>query len=51
MATDDKCVTIQPYFMAREGELDNVRSYLEKFVERTRSESGGVYRGSPVWTT
>ena len=45
MATNDKCVTIHPYFEVKEGELDNVRSYLEKFVELTKSEKDCLYYG------
>ena len=39
MATNDTCVTIQPYFLVREGEMDNVRPYLERLVEMTASEN------------
>jgi len=45
MAPDDKCVTIHPYFAVKEGEIDNVRSYVEKFVELTKSEPGCLYYG------
>lgn len=45
MATDDTCVSIHPYFAIQEGELENVRSYLERFVELTKSEPGCVYYG------
>lgn len=45
MATDDRCVTIQPYFLVKEDELDSVRTYLEKFVELTRSEEACLYYG------
>ena len=45
MATDDRCVTVQPYFSIREGEENAVRVYLEKFVERTRSEPDCLYYG------
>lgn len=45
MATDDRCVTIQPYFEIREGEAENVRALLEKFVALTRSEQGCLYYG------
>jgi quinol monooxygenase YgiN len=45
VATDDKCVTIQPYFAVKEGEADNVRSYVEQFVELTKSEPGCLYYG------
>ena len=45
MATNDKCVTIHPYFVVKEGEMNNVRSYLEKFVELTKSEQDCLYYG------
>ena len=45
MATADRCVTIHPYFVIKEGELESVRSYLEKFVELTRSEQDCLYYG------
>jgi quinol monooxygenase YgiN len=45
MATDDRCVTIQPYFAVKQGEMETVRSYLERFVELTRSEEGCLYYG------
>ena len=32
MATDDRCVTIQPYFEVKDGEMDDVRGYLERLV-------------------
>lgn len=45
MATDDKCVTIQPHFRVREGHLDAFKAHCEKFVEATRSEEGCLYYG------
>ena len=45
MAADDKCVSVQPYFAIKEGEADNVRSYVEQFVELTKSEPGCLYYG------
>lgn len=45
MATDDTCVTIQPYFVIQEGEIDSVRSYVERFVELTKSERDCLYYG------
>jgi quinol monooxygenase YgiN len=45
MATDDRCVTIHPYFEVKQGELANIRSYLEKFVELTKSEPDCLYYG------
>ncbi len=48
MATDDHCVTIQPYFVIKEGETDNARSYLEKFVELTKAEKDCLYYGFTI---
>ena len=45
MATNDKCVTVQPYFEIKEGETDKVRSYCEQFVMLTRSEKDCLYYG------
>ncbi len=45
MATNDKCVTIHPYFEVKEGELDKVKSYLEKFIKLTKSEKDCLYYG------
>ena len=45
MATDDRCVTIQPYFVIKDGDLENVQPILEKFVELTSSEKGCLYYG------
>ncbi|MEE8511636.1 MAG: hypothetical protein V3S36_03265 [Acidiferrobacterales bacterium] len=48
MATSDKCVTIHPYFEIKEGELDNFRSYCEKFVKLTKSEKNCLYYGFSI---
>jgi hypothetical protein len=48
MATEDRCVTIQPYFAVKEGEMESVRSYLEKFVELTSSERDCLYYGFTI---
>ena len=45
MAIDDRCVTIQPYFMIKEGAVDTVQPILDKFVEQTRSEKDCLYYG------
>lgn len=45
MATNDKCVTVHPYFEIKEGELDNIKSYCEKFIELTKSEKDCLYYG------
>ncbi len=43
MATNDKCLTIHPYFEINEGELDNLKSYCEKFIGLTKSEKDCLY--------
>lgn len=48
MATNDKCVTIHPYFKIKEGELDNFRSYAEKFVQLSKSEPNCLYYGFSI---
>ncbi len=48
MATHDRCVTIQPYFAVKQGEMNNVRPYLEKFVELTRTEKDCLYYGFSI---
>ena len=45
MATEDTCVTIQPYFVIKDGETDSVRSYVERFVELSKSERDCLYYG------
>lgn len=45
MATDDRCVTIQPHFAIKPGEADAVRGYLEKFVALARTEPACLYYG------
>jgi len=48
VATDDKCVSIYPFFVIKEGEADNVRARLEKFVEMTRFEPACLYYGFSI---
>lgn len=45
MATEDTCVTIHPYFTVPEDKIDEARSYCERFVNLTSSESGCLYYG------
>ena len=45
MATDDKCVSIQPYFKIQNGETESVRSYAERFVALANTEPGCLYYG------
>lgn len=48
MSTNDTCVTIQPYFKVKDGELDRVRPYLEQFVELTKAEKNCLYYGFSI---
>ncbi len=48
MATDDRCVTIQPYFEVKDGEMDDVRTYLERLVELARTEPACLYYGFSI---
>ena len=48
MATNDKCVTIVPYFQIKESEMDKIKSYLDKFVDKTGSEKGCLYYGFTI---
>ena len=45
MATQDKCCTIVPYFKARSGKLDAVRTICQQFVEKTNNEPKCLYYG------
>ncbi len=47
MATNDKCVTIVPYFSFKEDEIDTVKAKLDAFVEQAKSEKDCLYYG---WT-
>jgi len=48
VATNDKCVTIVPYFQIKKSEMDKIKSYLEKFVDKTGSEKGCLYYGFTI---
>ena len=48
MATDDKCVTICPYFVIKEGDRNKVNARLEQFVEMTSSEKDCLYYGFSI---
>lgn len=45
MASDDRCVTIQPHFRVHDGHLDAFKKYCEKFVATTATEEGCLYYG------
>jgi hypothetical protein len=45
VATSDKCVSIGPFFVIRDGRQDEVDAYVSRFVEKTKSEDGCLYYG------
>ena len=45
MATQDRSVSIAPYFKIHEGKMQEVRSLCERFVEKTKTEPGCLYYG------
>lgn len=48
MATEDTCVSIHPYFSVPAGKLNEARAYLERFVEKTKSEPACLYYGFSI---
>ncbi len=48
MATEDKCVSIHPYFTVPEDKIEEARSYLERFVAKTQSEPDCLYYGFSI---
>jgi len=48
MATNDKCVSINPFFAVKDGQMENVKSTLPKFVEKTQSEEACLYYGFSI---
>ncbi len=45
MATNDKCVTIVPYFKIAEGKLDECKDLCRKCVEKANEEEKCLYYG------
>lgn len=45
MATQDKCVTISPYFRVHEGKMQQFKALCERFVEKSSTEKGCLYYG------
>ena len=45
MATQDKCVTIVPYFKVRHGELEAFERLTERFVAVSEKEPETIYYG------
>ena len=45
MATQDKAVSIAPYFKIHSGKMDECKALCERFVEKTKTEPGCLYYG------
>ncbi len=45
MATEDRCVTLHPYFKVSEGNLGAFRDFCEQFVSMTSKEPKCLYYG------
>ena len=45
MATQDKCVSIVPYFNVHSGKMDDFKRLCEQFVEKSRQEPKCLYYG------
>ncbi len=45
MSTQDKCVTIAPYFKVADGKLAAFKYLCEQFVEKTQPEAKCLYYG------
>jgi hypothetical protein len=45
MATDDKCVTIVPYFKLHAGKIEDFKKVCQQFVELSRNEPKCLFYG------
>ena len=45
MATQDRTVTIAPYFKINSGKMQECRALCERFVEKSQTEAGCLYYG------
>jgi len=45
MATQDRTVTIAPYFKIQSGKMQECKALCERFVERSQTEAGCLYYG------
>ena len=45
MATQDKCVTLLPYFKIHSGKIREFKALCEQFVEKTKEEPACLYYG------
>jgi quinol monooxygenase YgiN len=48
VATTDKCVSIYPFFVVKDGQMENVKKTLPQFVKKTKSEDACLYYGFSV---
>lgn len=45
MATNDRCVTIAPYFRVANGKIDNFKQFCEQLVKKAETEAKCQYYG------
>jgi len=45
MATQDRTVTIAPYFKIQSGKIQDCKALCERFVEKSETEAGCLYYG------
>ena len=45
MATQDKSVSIAPYFKIHSGKMREVKALCERFIEKSKTEPGCLYYG------
>ncbi len=45
MATQDRSVSIAPYFKIHSGKMQEVKALCERFVEKSKTEAGCLYYG------
>jgi len=45
MATQDRSVSIAPYFKIQSGKVPELRALCERFVEKSKTEAGCLYYG------
>jgi hypothetical protein len=48
MSTSDTCVTISPYFVIKDGQIDKARQFMTALVEKTKSEEACLYYGFTI---
>ena len=45
MATQDQCCSIVPYFQIHSGKQEDFKALCERFIDKTKEESGCLYYG------